>query len=301
MEVVIVSGAGGPAGMALIKELAHGQYESVIAVDSSPTAVGIHFRGDLFITGSVVPEATHPLFVDSINELARKHDATAFISTIPEEMMTVGIEVPHWFPTSHAVLTCTDKWSFYKAMCDADIPVPETGYGAFEVRGPWIVKPRFGSGSKNVRRMTDPFALGTIIRHSDIVQTEIKGREFTADCLVTHHGSPVACVPRWRIETRGGISTHGETFRSDEVTRLCYKVLDTVGLTGVANVQGFVTDNEVVIIECNPRFSGGLPLSLYAGADIVGQYLRGIHRRPMIAQSFRPGKKMYRYFSEVFE
>ena len=45
---------------------------------------------------------------------------------------------------------------------------------------------------------------------------------------------------------------------------------------GAANLQGFVTDDgDVAVIEVNPRFSGGLPLSLAAGADLVGEFVRG--------------------------
>ena len=45
------------------------------------------------------------------------------------------------------------------------------------------------------------------------------------------------------------------------------------------------------MIEVNPRFSGGLPLTLAAGADVVGAYLDGICD-PDVAQpilSFTPG------------
>ena len=53
----------------------------------------------------------------------------------------------------------------------------------------------------------------------------------------------------------------------------------------------------------NPRFSGGLPLSLAAGADLVGQYLRGLLGLPMRPERLRAraGVTMVRYFAEVFE
>jgi carbamoyl-phosphate synthase large subunit len=53
----------------------------------------------------------------------------------------------------------------------------------------------------------------------------------------------------------------------------------------------------------NPRFSGGLPLSLHAGADLVGEYLRAIMGRDPRADRLvaRPGVTMVRYFDEVYE
>ncbi|MGH9303437.1 MAG: ATP-grasp domain-containing protein, partial [Acidimicrobiales bacterium] len=62
-------------------------------------------------------------------------------------------------------------------------------------------------------------------------------------------------------------------------------------------------DSAVCFIEVNPRFSGGLPLSLAAGADLVGEYVRGARGMQMRPErcSYRPGVRMLRYFEEVFE
>jgi carbamoyl-phosphate synthase large subunit len=56
------------------------------------------------------------------------------------------------------------------------------------------------------------------------------------------------------------------------------------------------------VVEINPRFSGGLPLTLAAGADVVSAYLTGIRepdRQPNHLW-FTPGVSMSRYFAEVF-
>jgi carbamoyl-phosphate synthase large subunit len=76
-----------------------------------------------------------------------------------------------------------------------------------------------------------------------------------------------------------------------------------VGIVGPAGAQGFVTDaGDVVIIEINPRFTGGLPLSLHAGADLVGEYLRAILGQPMRPERLvgRAGVMMRRYYEEAF-
>ena len=109
------------------------------------------------------------------------------------------------------------------------------------------------------------------------MQSQIKGREFTCDVLMDASGAIAGGVARWRLETKAGISTKGETFDNADVLHLSGQVLKAVELIGPANVQGFVTeDGGVAIHEVNPRFSGGLPLSLAAGADLVEEYLRAI-------------------------
>jgi carbamoyl-phosphate synthase large subunit len=136
------------------------------------------------------------------------------------------------------------------------------------------------------------------------VQTQLPGREFTADVLVDPTGAVVCVAPRWRTETRGGISTKGATFDDDEVANVVSLVVKSVDLIGPANVQGFVSeDGAVAVHEVNPRFSGGLPLTLAAGADMVEEYLRGVMGLPQRPERLvaRPGVSMMRYFSEVFE
>jgi carbamoyl-phosphate synthase large subunit len=76
-----------------------------------------------------------------------------------------------------------------------------------------------------------------------------------------------------------------------------------LGLTGNVNIQGFIDGHIATFIEVNPRFSGGLPLSLASGCDLVGQHLRGIHGLPLEGEKlkYRTGAKMYRYWNEVYE
>jgi carbamoyl-phosphate synthase large subunit len=136
-----------------------------------------------------------------------------------------------------------------------------------------------------------------------LVQTQLTGREFTCDALVDATGALVGDVARWRQETRGGNSVRGLTFDDPEVTSVVGLVLKAVGLVGPANVQGFVhEDGGVTVHEVNPRFSGGLPLSLHAGADLVEEYLRGILGLQMRPERLvaRPGVTMMRHYSEVF-
>jgi carbamoyl-phosphate synthase large subunit len=192
-------------------------------------------------------------------------------------------------------------------MSAARLPAPPTALAQVgEVPPPWIVKPRFGRGSRDVLAVDDladlKFALHRV--PEPIVQHRVIGREFTVDALCGRDGELLAAVPRWRLETRGGISTRGETFEHEDLRALVGEVLRAVGLSGPANVQGFIGDDgSMSVVEVNPRFSGGLPLSLAAGADLVGQYLRiaeGLEPQSERLR-FRPGVRMMRHFEEVFE
>jgi len=204
------------------------------------------------------------------------------------------------------VTVCLDKWKFFRVLRDAAVPTPDTALGAVTgVPGPWIVKPRFGRGSRGVTAVDDSQNLPAICRQTSepIVQTRLAGREFTADVLVDHDGDLAACVPRWRDETKAGISTKGETFADAVVDEVVARTVAVVGLQGVCNLQGFVDGRDVTVVEVNPRFSGGLPLTLAAGADLVGAFVHGALGEPLspVRLSYRPGVRMIRYLTEIFE
>ncbi len=134
------------------------------------------------------------------------------------------------------------------------------------------------------------------------MQTRVVGREFTVDLLTDRDGALVGAVPRWRVETKAGISTKGMTFADNAVVSIAARALRAVGLCGAANLQGFVgEDGNVSVIEINPRFSGGLSLSLAAGADLVAEYLLLAQGQPPSRErlQFRSGVTMTRHFQEV--
>lgn len=307
---VLVTGAGGPAGVSVLRALRDGGRETV-ACDADPLAVGLRLADD----SAVLPPSHDPTYVDQVCRLAEKTRARVLVSTIAEEMPVLASAhttlenagLASWLPAPDAVMRCTDKWQFAAAACRAGVCVPKTGLGsAADVPAPWVVKPRFGRGSRDVHMAGDGAELRVALARvpDALVQTRLHGREFTVDVLTDRDGNVVAAVPRWRLETRGGISVKGETFENRDVVAGVRDVIAAVGLVGIANVQGFVDDNgDVTFIEANPRFSGGLSLSIAAGADLVGEYVRGVEGRPLRPErlGFRAGVRMLRHFAEVYE
>jgi len=307
LSSVLVTGAGGPAGVNVIRALKTAGHR-VIAVDCDPLAAGLRLADE----AAVVPLADDPSFCERVVEIARSMRAQALIPTVTEEMVALSdhkdlVEevVAMWLAPRAALELCGDKWRFACAMREAGICVPPTALSsADDIPGPWVVKPRRDRGSRGVRFVDDRDELEAAIRATEdpIVQTRLRGEEFTVDVLVSRDEELVGAVPRWRIETKGGISTKGRTFSDDRVLEGTAAVLATVHLEGAANVQGFVDGDGVRFVEVNPRFSGGLPLSLAAGADLVGEYLRGVLGLPLRSERlvYADGTTMIRHFEEIY-
>ena len=307
---ILVTGAGGAAGVTVIQWLVEAGHR-VVAVDSDPLAVGLR----LAQRAQMVPSADDPQFSSFLCKLAIHQGAKAIISTVSEEMPSLADHrvlfhdegVATWFPERGVVQACIDKWLFYLAAKSVSLPVPPTNLGSAEgVPGPWIVKPRFGRGSRDIMWADTREELDWALGHvpNPLVQSRLTGREFTVDALVARDGSFAGGVARWRLATRGGITTQGETFANEGLLRLVADVLRGLAVRGPANVQGFASpQGNIMFTEVNPRFSGGLALSLAAGADLVGQYLNGVFERPIDPAKlrYRPGVRMLRYFNEVIE
>ncbi|MFL6136381.1 MAG: ATP-grasp domain-containing protein [Frankiaceae bacterium] len=307
---VLVTGAGGAAGVAVIRDLLrHGHH--VVAVDADESAVGLRLAHE----SHVLPRADDDTYAAELAKAVAVSQPQALICTVAEEYAALVAAVPAlaeagvatMLPPLEAALACIDKWRFAQLAAEKGLPVPATALGAREgVPGPWVVKPRYGRGSRDVHVVIKARGLSAAIAATPdpVVQSLVQGREFTADALVDRDGAVAAVSPRWRLETKAGISTKGQTFDDPAVVAAVEQVLAALGLVGPANVQGFVSaDGGVTVHEVNPRFSGGLPLTLHAGAEVVEEYLRAILGRPMRRERLvaKPGVAMYRHWAEVFE
>jgi len=308
---IMVTGVGGPAGVAVLRALASGDEYRTLGVDCDPQAVGLRIADE----GALVPRATDENFGSELVALAMRTGTELIVCTVAEEMGALhgvvgrladaGIRT--WLPRTDSVETCIDKWRFAEFLREAQLPGPATGLGSADgIPGPWIVKPRFGRGSRDVVAVDDDDELVWALRRvpDPVVQTRVPGMEFTVDVLVDRDSTLLAAVPRWRSETKAGISTRGTTFCDQAVTDVTHRLIAALRFEGVANVQGFLAPSgEVQLIEMNPRFSGGLPLSLAAGSDLTGQYVRIAMGLPVERSrlNFEPGVSMFRHFVEIFE
>jgi carbamoyl-phosphate synthase large subunit len=305
---VLVTGAGGPAGVAVIQELL--RLGSIpVAGDCDPTAVGFHLAPE----ACTLRRADDPEFVPTLVDAAQRLGCTAVVATVAEELVVLsraGSDLAEaglgaWIPSTASIETCVDKWAFAISLRNARIPAPPTALGkAGLVEGPWIVKPRFGRGAQNVFSTADPDDLPALLRlvPEPVVQSRLSGEEFSADCLVDDEGRVRCVVARWRTETRGGIATKGTTFCDPRIDDVVARVATATGITGTFNLQGFRDgDGSISVVEVNPRFSGSLPLSLAAGGDLVGQHVRRALGLEIEQERLapRPGVSIARYFADV--
>jgi carbamoyl-phosphate synthase large subunit len=135
-----------------------------------------------------------------------------------------------------------------------------------------------------------------------VLQPYLDGPEFTIDVLCDFAGQPLSVVPRERVVIRAGVVDRGRTVRDTTLVDLGVACTRAVPFVGAINIQCRVVDGRPVIFEINPRFSGGIPLTIAAGADfprLLVELARGNRVAPAIG-AFRHNLWMTSYETSVF-
>jgi len=201
-----------------------------------------------------------------------------------------------------SIRICNDKYLTYQFLTDRAIPTLKTWTdGENEEHGfPVVIKPRFGLGSKGLH-IVHSIKEKKAISHEEecILQEYCNGREYTVD-IFARKGILLAAVPRWRRETRGGISYSGQTCKNSTMVFYAAEIAKHLGIHGPANIQCFMQGSSVFISDINPRFSAGLPLTTAAGVNIPLMCLRLATGEDIEYQESFKNISMCRYWEEVF-
>jgi carbamoyl-phosphate synthase large subunit len=137
-----------------------------------------------------------------------------------------------------------------------------------------------------------------------ICQEFIKGTEHTCDVYVDFSMKVRCVVPRKRIEVRAGEVSKGQVVKHPHIMSEAVRLVETLGAgPGVITLQLFLTDDgKVKFIEINPRFGGGVPLSIKAGANFPKWILQELlgKKTNIRLDSFKDNLIMLRYDGEVW-
>jgi carbamoyl-phosphate synthase large subunit len=276
---LLVTGAGGPSGISILRDLLDEPIE-LIAADIDPFAAGLY----LVEPGrrAILPRGDSPRFADVLLEICRDQDVDLVIPTVDTELLPLAERRDDYAEAGVALImasrrtldACLDKWVLAQLCRDA-VRVPEThlvdaGFDPGAVELPVIVKPRSGSGSRGIRLVERREELEALERDGTLlVQEHLPGTEWSLDVIARADGHVAGVVPRARLKVDSGIAVTGRTLHDARLDAFARDVSRLIDLTTVANVQVKETaDGEPALLEVNPRFPGTMPLTIAAGIDM---------------------------------
>lgn len=177
---------------------------------------------------------------------------------------------------------CKDKRLTYKFFENLSINSPRI-LDPKKLSFPCFVKPIEGSCGKGTRKIFNSnFITNEEIRNKNNLFQELVPDdwiEYTADLYYNKKGFLKACVPRERLETRGGEISKGITRKDNVLDFLIEHLSYLKGARGVLTIQLFTDQSRerFIGIEINPRFGGGYPMSHASGVDfpsmIISEYI----------------------------
>ncbi len=212
--------------------------------------------------------------------------------------------------SADSVLICRDKTRTCRFLEQTGLRAIRT-YRLEQFRDkpffPCFIKPIRGSAS-----------IGTGVLHSEaelnahlatfgdlmLVQTYVPGSEYTLDVYRTRGGEVKCVVPRQRLAIRSGEVEKGLTVRDEQLIAAGVRLGEALDdVWGVINAQCLREPAcEPYFFEINPRFGGGAPLAITAGADLPRYVLEETLGLPVSARlgDFQPNLLMLRYDEAVF-
>ena len=219
-------------------------------------------------------------YIDALVEICKSDNIDLLIPTIDTDLLILSRNVDKFKKIGTRVLIsapdkisiCRDKnktGEFFES-CGLKAPKTYNDYHKYDDRFPCFIKPKDGSSSINAFKVEDASELEVYAHQVDdyIIQPFVSGREYTIDIFCDFDGNPVFITPRERLQVRAGevlkTQIHMDPVMIEESRKLIAGFKPCGPMT-VQLIQDEVTGDNYYI-EINPRYGGGAPLSMKAGA-----------------------------------
>lgn len=236
----------------------------------------------------IVPHITSPDYVVQLLEICTKNQIHLLIPTIDtdlqllsnlkEDFQNIGTTVLVSSPEK--ILLCRDKrlTDTYFRSLGLNAPKSTDKIEKYCGEYPAFIKPIDGSSSIGAYKANSKEELTAYANQLKeyIIQPFVAGTEYTVDILCDFKGNPLYITPRIRVGVRSGEVLKTKIHHVKSIIDEMLVLIKDFKPCGPITVQ-LIRDEENDInqyIEINPRFGGGAPLSIKAGADSAGALLQ---------------------------
>lgn len=259
---------------------------SVLAVDCSQTAPALYFADK----GIMLPRIKSGDYVEAIIDICKKEAVSLIVPTIDTELLLLAEQKERiereagtrvLVSDIEMIKICRNKVVTQRFMEENGFLMPsmitkEQLSEPQKLRFPLFMKPVDGSSSIDAFKAHDEKELETYLQmiEQPIIQEYLEGEEYTVDAFLDFDSHIISIVPRVRIATRSGEISKGRIVKDREIIEDVKRLLSVLKPIGHITIQCKKTERGVAYIEINPRFGGGAPMSIMAGADSCSNLYR---------------------------
>lgn len=199
------------------------------------------------------------------------------LSENKEKFETIGTRVMISPPDKIRICRDKNNTSQFFVDCGLHAPMPVNDWKEYKSGFPAFIKPKDGSSSINAFKVENEEELEVYAGQVEdyIVQPFVSGHEYTIDIFCDWDGSPISIVPRERLQIRAGEVLKTQICMDPTMIEESKALCAAFKPCGPMTVQ-LIRDDVGLdwYIEINPRFGGGAPLSMKAGARSAEAILR---------------------------
>ncbi len=257
---------------------------NIYGTDIDYTVIALSFCDKKFI----VPRVDDETFVPVLMDICEKESVTALIPTVDDDLLLLAEHKNEFLKKGTKVFIsgfeeiamCRDKrkTSSFFEKCGVKYPLTFDDIDAYTLGYPCFIKPKDGGSSLYAYKVENETELKTYVKQVPdyIIQPFIDGTEYSIDVLCDFDGNPIYITPRVRLAVRSGEVLKTKIVQEKSIVNEINKIVAEMKPCGPITIQ-LIKDSKTgdnFYIEINPRFGGGAPLSMKAGADEAGAILK---------------------------
>lgn len=237
----------------------------------------------------IVPRIKDASYIPCLQKICAEQCIDALIPTIDTDLLILA-QNREQFGSTHVVIStpekiavCRDKrfTADYFHSVGLKSPQPIDDWTRYDGGYPAFIKPKDGSSSILAYKVENEKELESFAEQVPdyIIQPYISGTEYTVDIFCDFEGNPIFITPRIRLAVRAGEVLKTKITQDKQIIGEMKQLIKDYAPCGQITVQMIRQDStgDDYYIEINPRFGGGAPLSMKAGADSAEALLRLLH------------------------
>lgn len=229
----------------------------------------------------LIPAISDINYIDNLISLCNEENVKLVVPTIDTELLILAENKQRIESETNAkvmisdlklIQMCRDKIKTSDDLSNNGFLVPylysDQDIEQNKVAFPCFIKPKSGSSSINAFKVNNNKELELYRKFIPdyMLQEYVGGDEYTIDVFLDFDSNPITIVPRLRLATRSGEISKGLIVKHRIIIDTIKNMMDKFKFIGHITVQ-LKIDKEIKFIEINPRFGGGAPMSIAAGAD----------------------------------
>ena len=268
----------------------------IFAADFDRYAPALYDADNYFI----LPNISEKNYIDELLKICLINNIKAIVSLNDKELPILAKQKNDFSKRGIKLIVsspkvidiCFDKYKTYNFLKENKFLFPKTFISLEETSReinvgnldfPLLIKPRKGSASLGIKKVFDIKELRDSFNVYDnlIIQEFLQGDEYGIDVFCNSNLLPVSIFAKRKIKMRAGETDKAITIYDKKMIEFIDSLIKKLGLYGPGDIDLFKRGNEYIIIEINPRFGGGYPMSHAVGAEFPEKIIKLVNSEPL--------------------